>query len=438
MIKLYSREAEDKLLGLIIKEPNLMTRIRGIISTQDFYLEENRYLFSEMVRFEEEGRDIEQTSLLDYLENYSIKSREDWDIFLTELVLSAGIEAHIEKYISTIKDKTQARKLELALKDSLDFVSLEHTSISELVGKIEGRILDVTKDRELRDFDSIENITNEYRIKLKDIRENGYQEGILTKIRSLDELLGGLKEGELIIVAARPSMGKTAFALEISKNIAKERKVGFFSIEMPKEQLLQRLISSEALLTNKDIRNINKLGQDQQEQILHALEKVKDLNLWIDDSPQGKIEELTWKARKLNDLVGLDLIVIDYLQLLETANRKENRQQQVSDISRALKQLSRELKIPVIALSQLSRGVEGRQEKRPMMSDIRESGSIEQDADAVLMLYRENYYQHDKSSLGPIQELQVIVAKNRNGPTGLVRLNINLEMGRIKDKGNNN
>ncbi len=438
MIKLYSKEAENKLLGLIIKEPNLIVRVRGFFSPNDFYIEENKYVFSEMVRTEEENRLIEQTTLIDYLENYSIKSREDWDLYLTELILSAGIEAHFDEYVSIIKDKTQVRKLEVALKDSLDFVSSEHTSISSLVGKIEGRILDVTKDRELKDFESIEEITNEYKIKLSDIAENGYQGGIFTGLNSIDHYLGGLKEGELIIIAARPSMGKTALALEIAKNVSRTHKVAFFSIEMPSEQLLQRLISSESFLTNKQMRSFNKLGQDQQEQITHAMEKVKELKLWIDDSPQGKIEELTWKARKLNDLVELDMIVIDYLQLLETSSRRENRQQQVSDISRALKQLSRELEIPVIALSQLSRGVEGRQTKKPMMSDIRESGSIEQDADVILMLYRESYYQHDKSSLGPIQELQVSVAKNRNGPTGPARLNINLEIGRIKDKGRNN
>lgn len=434
MVKLFSEDIEEKLLGLIFKEPNLFSQIRGRLTINDFYINENQIIFDEMVKAKEEGRDLTEYGLIDFLENYAIKDRRGWDLYISKLIASSGFKTRIEEYIDILKDKSTKRNLEIALKNGLTDITKEHSPIEDLITKIEGKILDVTKERELKDFSPIDEVATEYSTKLEEIKENEYYEGIQTGFKSLDNILGGFKKGDLSVIAARPSMGKTAFALEIAKNVAKNYNVAFFSIEMPREQLIQRMISSEAMLSFKDVKKFNSLSQDKQNAFEISLEAIKKMKMWIDDSPEGLIHQLTWKARKLNDLVAIDLIIIDYLQLLTTESRRENRQQQVSDISRALKQLARELKVPVIAISQLSRGVEGRQDKKPLMSDIRESGAIEQDADSILMLFRENYYKNEQT-LGSIEELQVNVAKNRNGPTGTISLNIDLEVGKIKDRG---
>ena len=433
MVELFSEKTEKALLGLLILKPSLLKRIIGSIQPTDFYNKKNQLVFQAILNSFKKHNSSDEVLVIEELSILIPGSKDDIFSYVAELISYSGIETNIDKYVNIIKEKQQTRALESTLKESIDIVSTSGTSVSELIGQVESKIFNVTKNRELKDFKNINSLTEEYQIKMKRMNEEGYQEGLRTKIASLDEKIGGLKDGEFIIVAARPSMGKTAFALEISKNISFSKNVGLFSLEMPAEQLIKRMVSSESMIDQRDFNKMSQMSQMSKARLVSGFEKIGKLNLWIDDSATLKIGELSWKARKLNDLHNLDLIVIDYLQLIESENRLgDNRQQAISDISRQLKALARELEIPIIALSQLSRRVEQREDKRPQMSDIRESGAIEQDADIIMFLYREDYYKHDNNSLKkPMSDLEVIISKHRNGPTGIVRLGLDLTYGKI-------
>jgi len=432
MRKLFSQEAEFALLGLLVREPNLILKVSGAITSEDFYFVENRDLFEAIEESVSENDVVDNIVLLDFLDFKKTKTRKDWAIYLGEISIEAGVKENIDQYIKIIKDKSTERKLENVLLKSKSMISEEQGSVEEKISRVESDLLDVTKTRDLKGFVKIDSLTEEFALRLKNIEENGYQEGMKTDIRALDKVLGGFNAGDLIIVAARPSMGKTAFALELTKNISKKGNVCFFSLEMPSEQLYQRLSSSEAMLGQSAVREYQNLTINQKEAFQIAVSSIDKLNIWIDDSPNNTLEQLIWKARKLNSTNQLDMIVIDYLQLVDTAAKHESRQQKVSEISRKLKVLARELEVPIIALSQLSRGVESRDDKRPRMSDIRESGSIEQDADIVMLLYRDSYY--NKEITTNIQELEVNIAKHRNGPTGTAVLNFDISVGKVFDK----
>ncbi len=433
MIKLYSKEAERSLLGLIIKDSKQINHVVGILTDEDFYFKEHKIVFSVIKKVFEENKRIETITLVSYLESSKERTRDGWFEYIADLILDAGIPSSIKEYISHIKDKHQTRVLEGTLKESLDIVVREQKPISDLVQEIESKIFNITRDRELKDFLGISTLTKKYYEKLEYYKEVGHNDGIDIGIESLDNLIHGLQKGYFVIIASRPSMGKTAFSLEIIRSVAKKKKIGLFSIEMPSEQLIQRMVSTEALLDYSTIKNYTELTKEQNLRLENGLEKLKDLKLWIDDSPGIKIEELVWKIRKLNSLVDLDMVIIDYLQLIDSDLRGENRQQVVSEISRTLKALAREIEIPIIALSQLSRRVESREDKRPLMSDIRESGAIEQDADLIMFLYREAYYKKDEDQL-KIQDIEVIISKHRNGPTGIVKLNFDIGYGKISSK----
>jgi replicative DNA helicase len=264
-------------------------------------------------------------------------------------------------------------------------------------------------------------------------KQDGSLRGISTGFKQLDKLLGGLQRSDLIILAARPSMGKTAFALNLAEHIAvhEEKVVGIFSLEMSKEQLVDRLISSIGRVDSWKLRN-GQLNEVDMSNLIHAQAQLAEARLFIDDAGLATVMEVRAKARRLQAEHGLDLIVIDYLQLMQgSAKNSDNRVQEVSEISRSLKALAKELNCPVIALSQLSRAVEARNDKRPMLSDLRESGSIEQDADAVMFLYREDYYNKNKEEHNHITE--VIISKHRNGPTGDVKLSSQFQFSRFYD-----
>ncbi len=432
--KLFSEKTERALLGLLISKPHLTKRVTGTINPGDFYFKENNLVFQAILNSFKIHNSADEILIAEELSILSSESKEKMFSYITELIMDSGIETNIEKYINIIKEKQQTRSLESTLKESISIVSSSSgNSVSELIGQVESKIYNVTKNRELKDFKNVNILTEEYQLKMKKMSEEGYQEGLRTKITSLDKKIGGLKDGEFIIVAARPSMGKTAFALEIAKNISVAKNVGFFSLEMPAEQLIKRMISSESMIEQREFNKMSQMSQISNARLTTSIDKIRRLNLWIDDSASLKIGELSWKARKLNSLHNLDLIVIDYLQLIESeTNTRDNRQQAIADISRQLKGLARELKIPIIALSQLSRRVEQREDKRPQMSDIRESGAIEQDADIIMFLYREDYYKHDEQSTKkPMSDLEVIISKHRNGPTGIVRLGLDLTYGKI-------
>lgn len=433
--KLFSESTEKALLGLLVSKPDLSKSVAGRLNVIDFYSKDNALVFEAIIRSLDFNGSSDEILVLEELTKISKKDKKYWVTYLLELSFEKGLESNIDKYVDLILEKKQARDLETTLIDSVKLIGEGGNSVSELIGHVETKIQDVTRKKELKDFSDVNTLTNEFTLKLKKMEEEGYQDGLRTKISVLDEKIGGLKGGQFVVVAARPSMGKTAFSLEIAKNIAMDKNVGFFSLEMPTDQLITRLISSESMIDSNLITRMSSLNQMAAQRVQFAIEKIKKLNLWIDDSPSLKIGELTWKARKLNSLHNLDMIIIDYLQLIESENKSgDNRQQVISDISRQLKSLSRELDVPVIALSQLSRRVEQREDKRPQMSDIRESGAIEQDADIIMFLYREDYYkQKDSTNEAPISELEVIISKHRNGATGIAHLGLDLKFGKISN-----
>ncbi len=432
---LHSEQAEKLLLGLLISNNQLVSKVAGLINSDDFFILENQELYQAINNSFQKHSSADSPFLLEELVLISSKSKGQWIDYISEISLEKGVENNIEKYVELIKEKKQTRELKNTLINSVDLVEKGGNSISNLIGQVESKIQDITRQRELKDFENIESLTQEFLLKMKQQQEEGYQSGLRTGYPALDRSLGGLKGGQFIVVAARPSMGKTAFSLEIAKNIAlKGNKVGFFSLEMPSDQLILRMLSSESMIDPKTMFSPNtSLNQMQLERLNYAKSKIKSMEMRIDDSATLKIGELAWKARKAKEQDGLDLIIIDYLQLIDSeSNGGESRQQIISDISRQLKAIARELDIPVIALSQLSRRVENRDNKRPMMSDIRESGAVEQDADIIMLLYREDYYKSDEDKNKTSHNvLEVIIGKNRNGATGSVKLVLDLAHGKL-------
>ncbi len=434
--KLNQTIVENALIGLIIIKPKLISKIIGVLNEENFSDKNISLIYKVVEKLFNNKEKIDPIILSEELSRISKNDKNYWINFIGNLTIESGYESNIDEYVKILVDKKQSKDLEKTLSISLSEVKNEKLSVKELVEKIESDIFSVTRNRELKNFEKIDKLVKKFSNKLDFIKSNGYKDGLQTEILSLDNVMGGLKKSELIIVAARPSMGKTAFALQLINNISKEKNVGLFSLEMPSNLILQRLISLESGLSQDFLRTFDKLPENRVHLIKKSMENIKSRRLWIDDTVGLKISEIVWKIRKLNTLINLDLIVIDYLQLIESdKGNHENRQQIISDISRTLKMVSRELNIPVIVLSQLSRKVESREDKKPMMSDLRESGAIEQDADVILLLYRPNYYKKsEKDHNIVIEDLEVIISKNRNGKTGIVKLDMNMEIGRITTK----
>lgn len=433
--KINSEETEKAILGLLISNPLLITKCSGKLKIEHFYNSDYQLVYQILLENFENANKIDSTILIDLLsKTKSGKNTKYWKQIIFEVLFDKGIEANLLEYIQNILDKKQLRDLDLTLKNSINEIISNQNNPQQIIEKIEGSIFSVTKDRELKDFLKINDLADIYVDKLNRMKEQGYQEGIRVKLNYFDNMIGGFKNGELIILAGRPSMGKTATALQFIFNISKQKNVALFSLEMPSEAIIQRFISNDSMVSQDELRNYDKLNQNKLLRIDNSLATLRSRKIWIDDKAGIKIGELVWKIRKLNSDVGLDIVFVDYLQLIESENvRYESRQESISNISRAIKSLARELSIPIVALSQLSRKVESREEKRPMMSDLRESGAIEQDADVVLLLYRPKYYNNNDNNFKDniVEELEIIIAKNRNGKTGIVNLDINMEIGKI-------
>ncbi len=432
---LHSEHAENQLLGILISDASKMKDLVGYLEPTDFFLLDNQILFAAMINSYEKHGSTDSTFLLEELGILSDRKKDDWLNYFSNLILEKGLVTNIESYVGLIKEKKQSRDLKTTLDESALRVSKGQDSITDLIGDVEAKMQDITRQKGLKDFEKISVLTEEYLLKLSEIEENGITTGLKTGINDLDKLTGGLQPGQFVIVAARPSMGKTAFALHIARHVASKKSVGFFSLEMPADQLILRMISADSSLTSQKItgQTGEPLSQNAKVKLDVSKEKIKSLNMRIDDSPSLSISELVWKARKAKATDGLDLIIIDYLQLINaSSNNVESRQQALSEISRQLKALARELEIPVIALSQLSRKVESRENKRPMMSDIRESGAIEQDADIIMFLYRDVYYKETQNKKeANADDFEVLVKKNRNGEVKDLHMKINLSFGQI-------
>lgn len=431
-------DAETSTLGAILLDPESMIKVVDILSPADFYRPDYATIYEAMVVLSEKRAPIDIVTVADELARVKKLDEVGGPATLSSLVSSVATASNIHHYAQIIREKAMLRRLIQAAGTITELGFQEDQASDIILDQAEQTLFRVTQRFLKQNFVAVRSILTESFERLDALsKQDGSMRGVPTGFAHVDSILGGLQQSDLIILAARPSMGKTAFALNIAQNVAVQQKrtVGIFSLEMSKEQLVDRLISSIGMIDSWKLRN-GKLNDDDFRNLNEAYGVLAEANLFIDDTPSASVMEVRAKARRLQAEHGLDLIVIDYLQLMVgTSNSSgDNRVQEVSEISRSLKALAREINCPVIALSQLSRAVESRPDKHPLLSDLRESGSIEQDADVVMFLYREDYYNKEESN----NLMDVMVRKHRNGPTGDARLLARLQYGRFETLTNQN
>lgn len=415
-------EAEQAVLGAIFLEPSSLTVTSELLIPEDFYRSSHQKIFNVMIKLNDEGKAVDLITVTEELSATKNLEEVGGVSYLSELAGSVPTAANVEYYARIVEEKSLLRRLIRTATTIAQEGYSREDEVEELLGEAEKTIMEVAqrknsgsfqniKDVLVRTYDNIEILTN----------RKGDVTGIPTGFAELDRMTAGFQRNDLIIVGARPSVGKTAFALNIAQNVATktDENVAIFSLEMGAEQLVMRILCAEGNIDAQRLRT-GSLTDEDWGKLTMAMGSLSNAGIFIDDTPGVRIQDIRSKCRRLKQEHGLGMILIDYLQLILGSGRSgENRQQEVSEISRSLKQLARELQVPVIALSQLSRGVEQRQDKRPMMSDIRESGSIEQDADIVAFLYRDDYYDKESEDKNIIE---IIIAKQRNGPVGTVQL----------------
>ncbi|GFI36424.1 replicative DNA helicase [Lachnospiraceae bacterium 50-23] len=419
----HSIEAEQSVIGAMLMDKDAILEASEIISGQDFYQTAYGVIFDSMIELFNEGKPVDLITLQERLKEKDvppeIASLEFVKNLLTEVLTSANVKYHAE----IVADKSMMRKL-IKLNDELSNICYAGKEPLEAVlEKTEKSVFELLQKRNTGDYVPIRQVVLNALDKIEKASKNkGSVTGLPTGFIDLDYKLSGLQPADLVLIAARPSMGKTAFVLNIAQYITfkKNRKAAIFSLEMSKEQLVNRLFSLESQVDAQALRTGNMKDSDW-EKLIESAGIIGKSKLIIDDTPGISVSELRSKCRKYKLEHGLDIIIIDYLQLMSgsVGGRSESRQQEISEISRSLKALARELNVPVVALSQLSRAVEARPDKRPMLSDLRESGAIEQDADVVMFLYRDEYYNKDTEYK---KQAEVIIAKQRNGPVGTVHL----------------
>ncbi len=424
----YSPEAEQAVLGaVIIDSESCMSKVVSILNKPDyFYVATHRTIFAAMLTMFNASRDIDFVTLLETLKRDRAFDETTGKTYLMDLVNNCPSISNVEIYAALIRDKYDVRRLIIASREIIEDASSDSTEPSQLLDVAEERIFEIRQGKDYKGLRRIDKVLLETYQRLDVLNSEGDDslKPLSTGIGDLDRTITGLNRSDLILLAARPGMGKTSFALNIAKNVACTGKkcVAFFSLEMTSEQLCSRLLSTEALVSGTKLRT-GKLSQDEWLRLIAAGDVLRKAQIYLDDTPGITVPEIKAKLRRLKNV---DLVVIDYLQLMSGNRRTDNRVHEISEITRNLKILAKELNVPVITLSQLSRASEQRTDHKPQLSDLRDSGSIEQDADIVLFLYREGYYDKDKSADAPQNVDQnsgeCIVAKNRHGETTSVKL----------------
>ena len=429
-------DAEKSVLGAILLDKNAIIKVVDIVTSNDFYDENHGIIYEAMLTLFEKRRPIDIITLTEQLESEDQLKAVGGAGYLADIVNTTPSAANIVHYAKIVADKAVLRRLIEAAASIGELGFDEDSDISDTLDKAEQSLFTVSQKFMKDKFTAVKDVLTEAFDRIDKIhkdKEKGALRGVPSGFRDLDNLTAGLQKSDLIILAARPSMGKTSFVLNIAEHVAIEAKipVGVFSLEMSKEQLVDRLLSSQAGVDSWKLRTGNLTDEDFP-RIGYAMGVLSEAPLFIDDTAGQNVMEIRAKARRLQMEHGLGLIIIDYLQLMEGRSKggDPNRVQEISEISRSLKGLARELQVPVIALSQLSRAVEHRPDKHPQLSDLRESGSIEQDADIVMFLYRDEYYDPDSDRKGITE---VLIKKHRNGPIGNVELYFHPEQMRFRD-----
>lgn len=418
----HSIEAEQSVIGAMIVDREAITVASELICGDDFYSKQYGVVFDAMVELNDEGKPVDPVTLQDRLKEKDVPPETSSLEFIAALVTGLPTSANIKFYANIVAEKATLRKLIRLNEEIANTCYTGKESLEVILEDTEKRIFELVQRRNTGEFVPIRQVVMNAMDKIEKASKNtGNVTGLATGFIDLDYKTAGLQPSDLILVAARPSMGKTAFVLNIAQYMAfkSNQTVAIFSLEMSKEQLVNRLFSLESRVDSQHLRTGN-LSDAEWEKLIESAGVIGKSNLIIDDTPGISISELRSKCRKYKLEHNLQIIIIDYLQLMSGSGRgSDSRQQEISDISRSLKALARELNVPVVALSQLSRAVEQRPDHRPMLSDLRESGAIEQDADVVMFIYRDDYYNKDTERKGIAE---ILIAKQRNGPIGTVEL----------------
>lgn len=418
----HNLESEQCVIGSIIVEEQTLVPVAEILDREDFYIDAHKVIYDSMIELGNERKPIDMITLTNRLKEKGYLDQVGGVTYLTSITNMIPTTSNVKVYAEIVKKNSTLRKL---IKASNDIISMGYEasdSLDDILNVAEKKIFDISQDRMSQDFKPISEVLTSVTAMIEEVYSKGSDiTGLDTGFIDLNKKLGGFHKSDLILIAARPGMGKTAFALNLVANAAIRSKssVAVFSLEMSKEQLVQRLLSSQS---NVALNNISKgkIADDEWKKLTDAMTVLSSSDIFIDDTPGIKVSEIRSKCRKLKIEKGLDMIMIDYLQLMEADGRADNRQQEVSKISRSLKILAKEMNCPVIALSQLSRNTESGKDHMPKLSDLRDSGAIEQDADIVMFIYRDEYYTKMETKKKDLAE--IIIAKNRHGEISNIEL----------------
>jgi replicative DNA helicase len=426
-------EAEEAVLGALLIDPDAVLPVATFLRANDFYVQRHGLIYQAMLDLHERHQPADLVTLTDELERRDQLAAVGGSALLTSLINATPTSIHVEYYARIVERTAILRRLIDAAGQIAKLAYRDVDDVGEVVDQAESIIFGVSEKRVTRDLVPIRQVLDEYYDRIEYLSQHqGEIIGIPTGLVDLDKLLGGFQRSDLIIIAGRPGMGKTSLALSIALHAARkwQKRVGVFSLEMSSEQVVQRMISAETGIDSQRLR-LGDIREDEWPVFVQATSLLSDTQVYIDDTPALSALEMRTKARRVHAEFGLDLLIVDYLQLMRGESRSDgNRVQEISYISRSLKSLARELNIPLVALSQLSRAVESRQDKRPMLSDLRESGSIEQDADVVAFVYRDVEYNLD-TEFPNIAEIRV--SKHRSGPTGVIHAFFRKELAQFEN-----
>jgi replicative DNA helicase len=421
----FSLLAEQSLLGSVLVDPEAFNLIADMVSVTDFYLEEHQQIFSAMHELFLTSKDIDVVTLIDMLVQKGIYSKSGGEQYIKTLVEVVPSSLNVKDYARIVKDKSILRQLITACDEVSETAYAEQDEVAHVLDAAENKIFAIAQGRDVKNFRHIREVIGDVYSHLKDLNQDKEAaQGTATGFSGLDKVLAGMGKSDLVLVGARPGMGKTSFALNIATNVAAQtgKAVCVFSLEMSSEQLVNRILSSEGMVDSYALRT-GELKPEDWDSLAAAAARLAKCNILIDDTSGITVTGMKAKLRRVKDL---GLVIIDYLQLMQSDRRVDNRVQEVADISRAMKIMAKDLMVPVICCAQLSRGPESRTDKKPMLSDLRDSGAIEQDADVVMFLYRDEYYKTNESATPNADALssvaEVIIAKNRHGSTGTVKM----------------
>ena len=418
----YDFLAEKAIIGSILKKNETFDRANQIIKPVDFYDSRTQRIYKSIISMVDKDIKIDEVSLISQLRNENILQEVGGEEFITEITLSSFYTPNIDTYAKTVKEKALLRSLIGASEDIMDLSYRQNEDVSSILSMAESKIFDISQNKLNEGLIKVGDTLDETVQVINELSLNdGNITGVTTGLETIDIKLSGLQPSQLILLAARPAMGKTALGLTMAWNAAKEGKsVAFFSLEMSTLQLNYRLLSMVSMIDLEQVMN-GRIKDDEWELLFTATKQIAAKDLYVDETPGITLSEMRSKLKRLKAEVGVDLVVIDYLQLMQADGYQENRQNEIASISRGLKTLSKELNCPILSLAQLSREADKRADHKPILSDLRESGAIEQDADVVMLLYREDYYdEEDNPNIA-----KVIVAKHRNGATGILDLFFN-------------